>query len=93
MVKNTNYSELYSTNFEHWKDAAIAEYQRVAAVLDGCQSSTIEDHKQLAADVYMTVYENGAAVVVNYSDKAYTYNNTTIDAKNFARVQVVAKEG
>ncbi len=94
MVKNTNYSELYSTNFDHWKEKAVTDFNAVAAVLNGCQASTISDHKQLAKDVYMTVYENGVAVVVNYGTAAYNYNGTQIDAQGFARVNnTVVKEG
>ncbi|MBR4868043.1 MAG: hypothetical protein IKU10_02710, partial [Clostridia bacterium] len=96
MVKNTNYSELYSTNFDHWKEKAVADFNAVSAVLNGCQSSTISKHTQLAKDVYMTVYENGIAVVVNYSDAAYAYNGTTIEANGFARVNLATtavKEG
>jgi hypothetical protein len=91
MVKNTNYSELYSTNYEHWSQKAKDDYKAAAAVLNGCQSSTIEDHKMLADGVYMTVYENGEKVVVNYNDTEYTHNGTVIEPKGFARV--VGKEG
>ncbi|MBR6548002.1 MAG: hypothetical protein IKT68_00520 [Clostridia bacterium] len=92
MVKNTNYSELYSTNFDHWKSQAVADYKKVAAVLDGCQSATIQDHTQLAEGVYKTTYDNGVSVLVNYNNQAYTdaATGTTVEAMNFARV---GKEG
>ena len=94
MVKNTNYSELYSTNFDHWKEKAAADFNAVAQVLNGCQNSTITQHKQLAKDVYMTEYDNGVAVVVNYGTTAYVHNGTQIDAQGFARVNnTVVKEG
>ncbi len=86
LVKNTNYSELYSTNFEHWVERATNDYKTAAAVLDGCGGSTIEDHEQLAKDVFMTTYSNGAKVIVNYSDADYTHNGTVVAARGFARV-------
>lgn len=88
MVKNTNYSELYSTNFDHWKNQAVADYKQVAAMLDGCQASTIQDHTMLADGVFQTTYENGVAIIVNYNDQAYTdaATGTTVEAMNFARV-------
>ncbi len=86
MVKNTNYSELYSTNYTHWLDRATADYQAAAAVLEGCGASTIEDHTILAEDVFMTTYDNGVKVIVNYSGADYTYNGTVVAAQNFARV-------
>ena len=86
MVKNTNYSELYSTNFEHWVEQASADYKAAAAVLDGCANATIEDHVLLAKDVAMTTYENGVQVIVNYTDAEYTHNGTKVPARSFARV-------
>ncbi len=86
MVKNTNYSELYSTNFEHWIEKASADYLAASKVLDGCASSTIEDHVMLAKDVFMTTYENGVKVIVNYTASEYSYNGTAVAARSFARV-------
>ncbi len=88
MVKNTNYSELYSTNYAHWKEKAIADYQKVAAVLNGCQNATIEDHVQLAENVFKTTYSNGAAVIVNYAAAPYVdaATGTQVEAASFARV-------
>ena len=86
MVKNTNYSELYSTNFEHWKNDAIRDYKAAAAVLNGCQASTIKDHDMVAEDVFLTTFDNGVAVVVNYREEAFTYNGTQVPARGFARV-------
>lgn len=86
MVKNTNYSELYSTNYDHWLAKATADYKRVAEVLNGCQTSTISDHTELSKGVYMTTYSNGVQVVVNYNSTDYTYQGQVIEAMNFARV-------
>lgn len=85
MVKNTNYSELYSTNYDHWVDRAVADYQAAAAVLDGCGTGTIEDHTMLAKDVFMTTYDNGVKVIVNYTTADYNYNGTVVAAQSFAR--------
>ena len=41
MVKDTNYSDLYSTSYERWLDTAISDYKRVSEALDGTQSSVI----------------------------------------------------
>ncbi len=87
MIKNTNYSELYSTNFDHWKDRAIQAYNDAAAVLNGCQGATIEDHVMLEDEVFMTTYSNGVNVVVNYSDTDYTHTDgTTVASMSYARV-------
>ena len=86
-VKNSNYSSLFSTNYDRWYDEACADYKAVSAVLDGVQSSCIESHKKLSKDVYMTTYENGTSVIVNYGSAEYTYNNTKVPAKGFVAVK------
>ena len=86
LVKNTNYSELYSTNFDHWIEKASADYLAAAKVLDGCAASTIENHQMLTKDVFMTTYENGAQVIVNYTAADYNYNGTVVAPRSFARV-------
>ncbi len=86
-VKSSNYSSLFSTNYERWYDEACAEYKSVSAVLDGVQSSCIVNHKKLAKDVFVTTYENGTSVVVNYSTTDYTYQNTKVPAKGFIAVK------
>lgn len=87
MIKNTNYSELYSTNFDHWKDRAIKAYNDAAAILNGCQGATIENHEMLQDEVFMTTYSNGVKVVVNYSDAQYTHiDGTAVASMSFARV-------
>ncbi len=88
MVKNTNYSELYSTNYAHWKEQAVADYNKAASVLNGCQNLTIAGHEEVADNVFKTVYEDGTAVFVNYTDTAYvdSATGTQVEAMDFARV-------
>jgi hypothetical protein len=43
----------------------------------------IVDHQKLAKGVYMTEYEDGTKVIVNYNESAYTHNQTEIAAKNY----------
>jgi len=87
VVKNSNYSALFSTNYERWYDEACADYKAVASALDGVQSSCIKSHSKLAKDVYMTTYDNGTSVIVNYSSSDYTYNNNKVPAKGFIAVK------
>ncbi len=86
MVKDTNYSELYSTSYERWIDTAISDYKRVSAVLDGVQNCIITGHDKVADGVYVTTYENGRRIAVNYNDSDVQVDGVTVGAKNFAVV-------
>lgn len=87
MVKNTNYSSLYSTYYERWIDEAVSDYQEAAKALDGVQNCCITDHQMLANKVFMTTYENGTSIIVNYNDSDYLYNSVTVAANGFAVVK------
>ncbi len=72
LLSETRYNDLYSTTFGLWKDDAVAKYKEYYGILKKIYNSPITYHKQLSDGVYMTTYENGIQVIVNYSDKAYT---------------------
>ena len=86
MVKDTNYSDLYSTSYERWLDAAISDYKRVSEALDGTQSSVITGHERVSDGVYVTTYENGRKIAVNYSGSDVQVDGVTVGSMNFAVV-------
>ncbi|MBE6413833.1 MAG: hypothetical protein E7035_04685 [Verrucomicrobiaceae bacterium] len=55
------------------------EYQKVSHL----QLEFMEDHKQIADNVYLTVYSNGQEVVTNYSDITIEYKGKPVYAKDY----------
>ena len=55
------------------------EYQKVSYL----QMEFMDDHKQLADGVYLTVYGNGDEVVTNYSDFTYEYKGQPVFHKDY----------
>lgn len=86
MVKDTNYSDLYSTNYERWFDTAVADYKRIAEALDGVQNCVITGHDKVAEGVYVTTYENGRRIAVNYTENDSTVDGVTVPAQGFVVV-------
>jgi hypothetical protein len=73
---------MVSYSYEYWKAVVVekyAELQKVAAQFAGKE---IVKHEQLEEDVALTVYENGA-LVINYSDEAYTYNGQEVAPRSY----------
>ena len=59
-------------------EKTVAEIRQVyddVERLKHLQLEFIEGHRQLADSVFETVYSNGARVVVNYADQAFTLDN------------------
>lgn len=61
------YNILFSSQYELWLDTVVKEYQEQSVMMGYLQDIAIVDHRELAEDVYETVYEDGSRVIVNYS--------------------------
>jgi hypothetical protein len=85
ILRNTNYSSLYSTSYQYWLENASDNYKKAAAVLDGLQNKIITNHFSPMQNVYVTEYENGIYIVVNYRSESVTYKNQTVKPKNFVQ--------
>lgn len=82
-VKDTNYSELYTTEFERWFDDAVSRYKKLEEATGGTQSSVIVNHEKIQANVYRTTYENGTTVTVNYNSSDVVIDGVTVPATDF----------
>ncbi|MFD0717352.1 DUF5696 domain-containing protein [Paenibacillus sp. GCM10027626] len=76
-------TELYSSEFEVWKQDILRLYGKVKEALGGVSDSFIIAHEQLARDVYLTVYDNGTRVVCNYTDAPYAYQGKSAQPMDF----------
>ncbi|MBQ4153232.1 MAG: hypothetical protein IJD11_02655 [Oscillospiraceae bacterium] len=86
-LKDSEYSKYYSTRFEDWEDTATEIYQKANAVLSQVNHAEMVGFEQLSDEVTKTVYGNQKAVIVNYSDQAFSYQGKTVEAKSFALVE------
>ncbi len=68
------YNPLYTGKYTDWRSAVLDEYKIYQSDLRRLQNKMIIDHLRLAQDVYLTVYEDGTKVLVNYSSKSFTYD-------------------
>ncbi|MFC4600053.1 DUF5696 domain-containing protein [Cohnella hongkongensis] len=70
VLKRTDYQNLYSTEFEIWKDRVVEDYNRFDR-LAGVLHQRIANHEKVADGVYATTYEDGTKVTVNYHTKQF----------------------
>lgn len=82
---DTDYNYLYGSTWSLWKDKAVSQYNAYMPLLKEIHDQTIVGHRELAEDVYLTEYENGIQVAVNYGDKAVTVQGVEIPAKGFCK--------
>lgn len=82
-IKNSDYTWLYSADFEQSKVLAAESYKAVNELYSKVCKAQIIGHKKLAESVYCTEYSNGVKTVVNYSDKEYPSEYGTVGAKDY----------
>jgi len=82
-IKNSDYTNLYSSSFEDNLEEAAENYKAVNELYGKTLNENIAKHKKLADGVYYTEYSNGVYTVVNYSDKDFKSEYGTVSAKNF----------
>lgn len=83
-VKETEFTHLYSINYEDWIDYASDMYEELNDVLKHVQSEVMIGHHVVAPGVFETTYSNGVATIVNYNNYAVEVNGETIDALDYS---------
>jgi len=82
-IQDSRYTNYYASNFHEQKDDAVDLYRKLKAEFGHIYNLFITDHKKLAEGVYMTEYEDGTRVYVNYNERAYTHKGAEIPAKGY----------
>lgn len=83
VVKNTKFDDLYSLFYGDWLDSAVGFWAKANEALEAVQDKTIIGHERIAPDVYMTTYENGVSIVLNYSQTPIEVMGESVGAFSF----------
>ncbi len=86
VMKETDFDDLYSVNYEAWLEKALADYKTVNEVLGALQGQTVVKHEILTEDLVRVTYEKGTRILVNYGDTAAVYDGVSVEARSFAVV-------
>lgn len=78
----TDYNDMTSYSYDYWKDIVVDEYLEMQKAVQEFAGKQIVKHEYLENDVTLTAYES-AQVIVNYGDDAYSYNGTTVEARDY----------
>jgi len=81
------YNILFSSQYELWLDVVAEEYRQQSVRMGYLQDVAIVAHRELAEDVFETVYEDGSRVIVNYHlHRDWTDGVVTVPAADFLLV-------
>ena len=71
-LRETIYTEYYSSNFDAWKQQFKETYQKYNDEMSKVANSLIIDHEYVSDQVTKTTFDNGYAVYVNFGYQSYT---------------------
>lgn len=80
---NKEFNHWFSIRAEDWMDELQAVYEAVSPYLHQVEGANIISHQQVEQHAFRTVYENGAAVIVNYNLHPITVDGERIPAEGF----------
>ncbi len=80
----SNAEDLFGMEFAFWKDDLLTMYRELNAVLAAVQGEEMVSHTRPADGIAVTVYADGTAVAVNYTQTDYHCNGQTVAARSFA---------
>lgn len=83
LLTRTQYNRLYSSRFADWEPQIVDEYELFIRQLGYTVNLLMEDHRQLAENVYETVYEDGTRVIVNYHTSRYSDGEFAVEGQNY----------
>lgn len=86
-VKHTNFNHLYAINYEDLKPSILEMYEETSTILGSLWHQSITDHKRLSQDVFLTEYEDGTKIIVNYGDSIFVYKNTIVRSEGYRVLQ------
>ena len=79
----TNSSNLYSTQFDIYKETLVEYDAQLREVADKVADAFIVSHEKTSGEVVKVTYDNGVVIYVNYSEKDVTVDGVTIDARSY----------
>lgn len=82
-LKNTNSSDIYSSQYSVYKDQILAYSGELEAFFRQVEGAGIASHFIPAPRVAEVTYDNGVKVLINYGDTAYIQGNVTVPPADY----------
>lgn len=74
---------IYPTCIAASYDKVEEQYKEFDRLFSGLRSQTIVSHERAAGQVFVTTYEDGTQIAVNYGETAEAVNGRTVPEKGF----------
>ena len=85
-LKFTNSNDVYTSSYDDWRGIIVDTYRTMNEALKPVRYAAIEDRIRLDDGVYRVVYDNGASIVVNYTEEEWRGDGYRVPAKGFVTI-------
>lgn len=82
-LQNSNYTYFFGTDYELWKNQAYSIYSRYEKELGHIFNQYLIHHEMIAKDVFVSTYEDGTKVYVNYNETDFITGDLNIPANDY----------
>lgn len=82
-LQNSYFTYYNGADYELWKDEAYSIYSRYEEELGHIFNQYLIDHENIAEGVFVSTYEDGTKVYVNYNDNEFIIGNINIPANDY----------
>lgn len=80
---DTDSSQLYTSQFENWRQAVLEQYAEVKTVSEATGNATIESREIVEEGLIEVTYSNEVRVLVNYTDETLETDFGTVEGQSF----------
>jgi len=87
-LKHTNSNDIYTSAYDDWRESMLAAYRILNEALQPTIGAAMADHEYLSDDIVKVSYDNGIAVLVNYTKRDYQWNGISVPARGFQVIEV-----
>lgn len=82
-MRYTSSNHLYTTAYADYKDEIIETYEFLNDALKHVSGSKIVDRDTIETGISLITYDNGVQILVNYTNKDFSYQSMTISPKTY----------
>nr|WP_233711558.1 DUF5696 domain-containing protein [Lederbergia citrisecunda] len=84
LLAKTPSKNVYTSEFNVWKDDIIKQYKQIQETLGQVESTTIESRNVPKNGIVEVTYSNGKTLIVNYTNSTYKKDGVEVSAKGFS---------
>lgn len=82
-LQDTPLQDLFSVNFDDWKDTIQTVYDKVSGALSATEGRQMEEHRMVATGVARITYSGGVTLYVNYNADDVQVDGVTVPAQHY----------